>query len=59
MCCCDSNDLKDLVKEKYGKIAASEKLGYTNVKFRPGEIENLPVTGEKPSCLCGCKKYPS
>jgi SAM-dependent methyltransferase len=27
MGCCDSNDLKDLVKERYGKIAASENMG--------------------------------
>jgi len=27
MGCCDSNDLKDLVKDRYGKIAGSENIG--------------------------------
>ena len=27
MGCCDSSDLKDLIKDKYGKIAASENMG--------------------------------
>lgn len=38
----------DMTPEMIGRAKTNvEKLGYTNVKFRLGEIENLPVTANK------------